>query len=93
MMAEQPTKNFGLVIVQLQNYQPEAHYAAKLKNGADMNLQPDECDQFCCIWWSLLSYVNKGVRQRFLHFEAIRLPALAIHGAEDVTRIRSSSVV
>ena len=28
----------GVFIVKLQNYQPEAHYAAKLKNGADMNL-------------------------------------------------------
>ncbi|MFI3118884.1 MAG: hypothetical protein QX203_02770 [Methylococcaceae bacterium] len=24
-----------------------------------MNLQPNECDQFYRIWWSLLSYVNK----------------------------------
>jgi hypothetical protein len=36
---------------------------------------------------------QEGVRQRFLHFWAIRVQALAIHGAEDVTRIRSSSVV
>ena len=55
-------KNYGHFIVQLQNYQPEAHYAAKLKNGADMNLKPDECDQFYRIWWSLLSYVNKQMK-------------------------------
>ena len=59
---EKPTKNDGLFIVQLQNYQPEAHYAAKLENGADMNLQPDECDQFYRIWWSLLIYVNKQMK-------------------------------
>jgi hypothetical protein len=27
-----------------------------------MNLQPDECDQFYRIWWSLLSYVNKQMK-------------------------------
>ena len=27
-----------------------------------MNLQPDECDQFYRIWWSLLSYVNKQTK-------------------------------
>ena len=52
----------GFFIVQLQNYQSEAHYAAKPKNGADMNLQPNECDQFYRIWWSLLSYVNKQMK-------------------------------
>ncbi len=27
-----------------------------------MNLQPDECEQFYRIWWSLLSYVNKQMQ-------------------------------
>lgn len=27
-----------------------------------MNLQPDECEQFYRIWWSLLSYVNKEMQ-------------------------------
>ncbi len=27
-----------------------------------MNLQPDECDQFYRIWWSLLSYVNNQMK-------------------------------
>ncbi|MGZ8947384.1 MAG: hypothetical protein ACXW1W_18420 [Methylococcaceae bacterium] len=27
-----------------------------------MNLQPDECDQFYRIWWSLLSYANKQTK-------------------------------
>ena len=27
-----------------------------------MNLQPDECDQFYRIWWSLLIYVNKQLK-------------------------------
>ena len=27
-----------------------------------MNLQPNECDQFYRIWWSLLSYVNKQMK-------------------------------
>ena len=27
-----------------------------------MNLQPDECDQFYRIWWSLLIYVNKQMK-------------------------------
>ncbi len=52
----------GFFIVQLQNYQSEAHYAAKLKNRADMNLQPNECDQFYRIWCPLLSYVNNQAK-------------------------------
>ena len=52
-------KRLWAFIVQLQNYPLEAYYVAKLENGAKMNLQPNECDQFYRIWWSLLSYVNK----------------------------------